>query len=266
VPIRKLFRRDFTAPTVLFCLFLVITLSAVVLVAKNAGRSDEDLSDEGIMKYSRQHLLKPSIPLAFSPDPTPTPEITHTLVAAFYDTENFATAKLLLNNKGLETIVVHPTLYSLEPKNVSFAKLFFREGGGTAQASGFYSSVNGAQHPPSGMMFTINDCDINKGCKAFDYDSIVDYNTNQSFAVGQFVWDIEWLYGYTDSLQGTQVQFHTARHQANATATGAASIQKEGSGVFSKAANDASVNCAYIMGLVSRSVLLEEGCDIKEER
>ncbi len=46
--------------------------------------------------------------------PSPTPEIEHNLVAAFYDVENFPTAKLLLNNKGLQPIEVRPTLYNLD--------------------------------------------------------------------------------------------------------------------------------------------------------
>ncbi len=47
------------------------------------------------------------------PSPTPTPEIPHTLVGAFYDVQNFPNAKLLLNNKDTVAREVRPTLYSL---------------------------------------------------------------------------------------------------------------------------------------------------------
>lgn len=52
-----------------------------------------------------------SIPVS---SPSPTPELTHNLVAAYYDVQNYPTAKLLLNNKGLQPIEIRPTLYSLD--------------------------------------------------------------------------------------------------------------------------------------------------------
>ncbi len=42
------------------------------------------------------------------------PQTPHNLVAAFYDVQNFPTAKLLLNNKSLHPIEVRPTLYNLD--------------------------------------------------------------------------------------------------------------------------------------------------------
>jgi hypothetical protein len=44
----------------------------------------------------------------------PAAELTHNLVASFYDLENYPTARLLLNNKGLSPIELRPTLYSLD--------------------------------------------------------------------------------------------------------------------------------------------------------
>jgi hypothetical protein len=41
-------------------------------------------------------------------------ELTHNLVASFYDLENYPTARLLLNNKGLSPVELRPTLYSLD--------------------------------------------------------------------------------------------------------------------------------------------------------
>ncbi len=46
--------------------------------------------------------------------PSPTPEQQHNVVAAFYDVQNFPSARLLLNNKGLEPLEVRPTLYNLD--------------------------------------------------------------------------------------------------------------------------------------------------------
>src|SRR5436190_1294651 len=50
----------------------------------------------------------------FSPTPTPTPEIPHTLVGSYYTLENNIDAKLLLNNKGTLQLSVLPTLYNLQ--------------------------------------------------------------------------------------------------------------------------------------------------------
>jgi hypothetical protein len=48
------------------------------------------------------------------PSPTPTPEIPHNLVGAYYDMLNYPNAKLLLNNKGDLPLEVQPTLYNLQ--------------------------------------------------------------------------------------------------------------------------------------------------------
>ncbi len=45
----------------------------------------------------------------------------------------------------------------LLPKNVSFANLTFREGGGVAQASGFYATANGIAHQPTGYMYQVKE-------------------------------------------------------------------------------------------------------------
>ncbi len=46
------------------------------------------------------------------PSPSPTPELTHNVVAAYYDVQNFPTAKLLLNNKDIVPREIRPTLYN----------------------------------------------------------------------------------------------------------------------------------------------------------
>ncbi|CAN5691104.1 hypothetical protein BH20ACI4_BH20ACI4_23080 [soil metagenome] len=58
----------------------------------------------------------------FLANPTPTPgEKPHTLVGAFYDVQNFPTAKLLLNNKDTQAREVRPTLYSLDGQAMEIA-------------------------------------------------------------------------------------------------------------------------------------------------
>jgi hypothetical protein len=49
-----------------------------------------------------------------NPSPSPTPEAEHWHVAAYYDLENFPSAKFLLNNKDIVAREVRPTLYSLD--------------------------------------------------------------------------------------------------------------------------------------------------------
>jgi hypothetical protein len=52
--------------------------------------------------------------VVINPFPSPTPEAEHWHVAAYYDLENFPSAKFLLNNKDIVAREVRVTLYSLE--------------------------------------------------------------------------------------------------------------------------------------------------------
>ncbi len=66
--------------------------------------------------------LVPVFPLSISANPTPTPDETpHILVGAFYDVQNFPTAKLLLNNKDIVAREIRPTLYSLDGQTMEIA-------------------------------------------------------------------------------------------------------------------------------------------------
>lgn len=134
----------------------------------------------------------------------------------------------------------------LQPTDVSFSKLWFREGGGTAQASGFYGASAGAQHQPTNIMIPITDCNFTLGCMGLDADLIGTYSSNTSFATGSLTWPIEWRYGLTDSILGSQTGFTTASHHQTSTDTGTANIQKEGSGTFSRTADSASSSCEIL--------------------
>jgi hypothetical protein len=70
-----------------------------------------------------------------NPSPSPTPEISHTLVGSYYLVDENIEAKLLLNNKGNAPLEVQPTLYNkqgqelqlpsvtVEPQNFRFINL-----------------------------------------------------------------------------------------------------------------------------------------------
>ena len=137
----------------------------------------------------------------------------------------------------------------MQPTDVSFAKLWFREGGGVATAAGFYASSDGAVHPPTGIMIPITDCNATLGCMGLDADLIGTYSSSTSFESGSLTWPIEWRYGISDSVSGSQTGFTTATHQQTATNVGTATIAKEGSGNFSRTASASSSSCEILQFL-----------------
>jgi hypothetical protein len=137
----------------------------------------------------------------------------------------------------------------LEPKDVSFSNLFFREGGGTSVAQGFYASQNNIPHPPTGFMTPVTDCNITTGCKAFldqVYTGAWPADPILGFYYGDFSWPIVWLYALNSDLDPAfngQTQFTTATHYHESNNIGTASIQKKGAGPFSKVIGDPDENC-----------------------
>jgi len=127
----------------------------------------------------------------------------------------------------------------LQPANVSFEGLYFREGGGVMQAQGYYAPLNMMPHDPTPQGAIVSDCQYPRGCYAF-LDTIYTGNGSGPFSVGQAIWPIEWLYGFVENPATNYVYFTTANHQQNADAQGKASIQKASSGTFSSMVNDAS--------------------------
>ena len=75
------------------CLFIGIAFAAQLPIIKSKA---ENLfqSDENAIPNQANIVLPTLLP-------SPTPELTHNLVAAFYDVQNYPSARLLLNNKGL---------------------------------------------------------------------------------------------------------------------------------------------------------------------
>lgn len=126
----------------------------------------------------------------------------------------------------------------LEPRNVSFSNLTFREGTATGTGSGFYSSLNGLTHP-LGSFVSIGSCALATGCQILGVDMVDTGDKSGPFSNGTFSWPIPWQYRVgTGSAQA----FTTATHLQHATSTGAADIQKAGAGPFTKQVNDATSN------------------------
>jgi hypothetical protein len=93
---------------------LVCLLIGFVLVADNQSVSsagkDSPPAQRGIRGSKTEERKNPHVLLSIMPSPTP--EISHTLVGSYYSVENNLDAKLLLNNKGNTQLEVRPTLYS----------------------------------------------------------------------------------------------------------------------------------------------------------
>lgn len=94
-----------------FCLFVTVAFAVQFPNIKTKAENFFQLNEND--GFHQASVVLPTL------SPSPTPELTHNLVAAYYDVQNFPTAKLLLNNKGLEPIQVSPTLYNLDGVSMS---------------------------------------------------------------------------------------------------------------------------------------------------
>ena len=126
----------------------------------------------------------------------------------------------------------------LTPKDVSFSNLYFKEGLGTTQASGFYQRQNGLTHDPTDLGYPVNSCNLITGCEAF-YDTVYTLNWTGPFAVGTLILPIEWKYGFvdTDPIQ-SYIQFTTGIDIATTDNQGTANTSKAGSGTFTKTVSE----------------------------
>ena len=137
----------------------------------------------------------------------------------------------------------------LLPKDVSFANLYFREGGGRLNANGFYISDDGRQHQPTAFMTQITDCNIVLGCNAF-LDEIYTGKWSPDpvlgFYYGNATWNIDWLYAFNADINpifNGQTRFTGGVHYQESNNIGTASIQKAGAGPFSKQVGEVDSNC-----------------------
>jgi hypothetical protein len=138
----------------------------------------------------------------------------------------------------------------LLPTDVSFARLYFREGRGTFNApTGFYSSQHGKQHRPTPHWTPVNDCNIIKGCNAFldqVYTGSWPPDPVLGFYYGDGTWPIDWNIGFADDLNPTvsgERFFMRAIHYQESNNIGTASIRKAGSGTWTRQVNDDEYNC-----------------------
>ncbi len=137
----------------------------------------------------------------------------------------------------------------LEPRDISFSNLYFREGTGKATATGFYISEDGRNHDPTDFMTPVTNCNITSGCKAFIdqvYTGKWPADPQLGFYYGDFRWPIKWLYAFANDLDPVfngQVEFTTAIHYQESNNIGTASISKAGAGPFSRLVGDPDNGC-----------------------
>jgi hypothetical protein len=102
----------------LLVLFLFVTAAFAVQIPNIKSNAENIFQSNENSETKQISIVLPSL------SPSPTPELTHNLVAAFYDVETYPNAKLLLNNKGLSAIEIRPTLYNLDGVPMIIAPVF----------------------------------------------------------------------------------------------------------------------------------------------
>jgi hypothetical protein len=127
------------------------------------------------------------------------------------------------------------------PTDVSFRNLFFIEKEVGATGTGWLSFLNGAGHFPNLFASPLAHCNIDHGCEAQDPDQSFTgaFGSPGNFGVGDVNWPIPWNY---ITAGGTRVQFTTVSQHGTSSSTGRATIEKGGSGTFSREASDPTSN------------------------
>jgi hypothetical protein len=122
------------------------------------------------------------------------------------------------------------------PSDVSFWKVEFHEGGGNANANGYFSFLNNKPHPPNGEneWFSISkginpDINLPNVWGAVDTISGGTY-TVKSYSVGWFDWPIQWLF----KIGSRKEVFTTVHHIMTIDDQGDMSISKGGRAVSAK--------------------------------
>jgi hypothetical protein len=128
--------------------------------------------------------------------------------------------------------------FYLDPKDVSFKNIQFREGACTATATGYLASLNGLQHTQSPSPLSIINCNLTTGCMVNGTDT---YSSSINpaptpYSAGTFSWPIPWLYLTTNNTTGTS--FVTATHACNADSSGNAFLSKKNLGPYMVRVND----------------------------
>jgi hypothetical protein len=126
----------------------------------------------------------------------------------------------------------------LRPTNVSFSRIEFREGTTTAVATGYQASANGVVHP-QGDWFAVGAGNSTTGCQVDALDSVRTRDRPPPYSAGDFLWAIPWQYRVGT---GTPETFTIANQHSTADDSGTATIEKKGSGAFSKVPSDPTVD------------------------
>jgi hypothetical protein len=126
----------------------------------------------------------------------------------------------------------------LRPTDVSFQFITFREGGGNANATGFYAALDGDPHDTTPFAIAILGGDANNGCRVTGQDEVDSNDWSAPFSDGTFNWPIDWQYNAPGG--GGWVTFTVATHAETINAVGTTTIQKKGAGPFQKLLNDAT--------------------------
>ena len=116
----------------------------------------------------------------------------------------------------------------LEPKDVSFTNIEYREGECYSTATGFLAGWNNLKHN-YGAWYGIDNGNSTTGCKVMNmHDRVYSGEKTAPYDVGDFNWPIPWEVRYGTE---TQIQITTANHHATSDAAGTAGMEKAGSGL-----------------------------------
>jgi hypothetical protein len=134
----------------------------------------------------------------------------------------------------------------IEPKDVSFSNLFFREGFvRPAKATGYYSNFRNHNHDPTAVLLRMTNCNSITGCQALE-DRVWTSRGSPPFSFGEFEWRIPWRYAFNDDLDPTfngETTFDIGVHNQIADVNGTATIRKNQAGPFSAVVNAGNQNC-----------------------
>jgi len=131
----------------------------------------------------------------------------------------------------------------VEPKNVSFFNLFFKEEDANAAGSGWLGFLNGISHcDPACTAFRIGSGDIMKGARVVSGGDAIfsgKYRDIErgAYTTGIVTWAIPWDYSISGNA-GTFTNFFTVAQTATSVSSGKCTIQKDGSATISAELSD----------------------------
>ncbi len=137
------------------------------------------------------------------------------------------------------------TDFYLDPKDVSFSRIKFKEGSCNAVTTGWFTDPAGCQglnHPAWGTWFSVGTGNITNGCKVnrpngdYAYGSL--NPTPLPYTPGTFKWSLPWL--YTTDNGTTSHQITTIDHDHTVAANGDATVKKDNTPTYQNNHSNAS--------------------------